>query len=278
MIFFLIQYKRNPSDLNDESKKKYVPPQASSYQPDLSCQPGPSYQLAQMNEPGQFSSCQLILDPLDVHHSSSVMVDHVSEGTIPRKTSPSNTTLEKRTVTVRNKQVMTEKLKEQFIAAKDPPNLITIPVAGKETGVCSTKPLKKGDFVCIYHGKVLSNKQANKLHKSRGKGPSYMFWFPSVHGRECIDAKYSTRIGRFINHASADTADFRRLHPRINIPRIYANLNYHYTGRIVYFTASRDIAAFEELLWDYGEKDKDVIAENQWLACCDHHYPPVVPD
>ena len=76
--------------------------------------------------------------------------------------------------------------------------------------------------------------------------------YKTAQEKKCINVKYIMRIGRFINHACADTVEFRRLHRPINITPIYANLEYvifthHLHDPIVYFKTACDIAAFEEL-------------------------------
>ena len=69
----------------------------------------------------------------------------------------------------------------------------------------------------------------------------------------CIDATTEDEtFGRLINHGKKDANLVMKVFLVNNAPRVV-------------FLASRDIAIGDELLYDYGEKRKEVLQENPWL-------------
>ena len=68
-----------------------------------------------------------------------------------------------------------------------------------------------------------------------------------------IDATKETKyLGRLVNHS--------RKRPNMKVKRLEVD------GRPrIFFVAIENIRAGEELLYDYGETDKDIIAANPWL-------------
>lgn len=136
-------------------------------------------------------------------------------------------------------------------------------------GVRCRSDVSRNAFVCEYAGELISEARAQDRESEYEREiPSpgcYMFYFVHSAKRLCID---STRVpaddvscgallfgyGRYINHA-----------------RKRANL----VGKVVVdskgrprlcFFAKRSISANEELLIDYGDRDRENIKANPWLA------------
>ena len=81
-----------------------------------------------------------------------------------------------------------------------------------------------------------------------------MYYFIWNDHHWCVDAtKPSSRFGRLINHS--------RKFPNCKT-QIFV---YQKKPRLI-FIALRDIKPNEELLYDYGEKDKIAIKAHPWLA------------
>lgn len=69
-----------------------------------------------------------------------------------------------------------------------------------------------------------------------------------------VDAtKETDRLGRLINHSKTGNCQ-TKLHPIDGTPHLI-------------LVASKDIAADEELLYDYGDRSKDSILAHPWLKC-----------
>lgn len=74
--------------------------------------------------------------------------------------------------------------------------------------------------------------------------------FPSIYS---VDAtKESDRLGRLLNHSRTDANCATRLVSIKDKPYLILE-------------TVRDVKAGEELLYDYGERSKDVLQHHQWL-------------
>ncbi|KAF5275890.1 hypothetical protein FQR65_LT04129 [Abscondita terminalis] len=100
--------------------------------------------------------------------------------------------------------------------------------------------IAKGSFVCEYIGEIITDVEADKREDD-----SYVFDLDSRDSDAfCIDAKRYGNFARFINHSCDSNLVPIRVfieHQDIRFPRIA-------------FFANRDIAAEEELSFDYGER------------------------
>ena len=128
----------------------------------------------------------------------------------------------------------------------------------KGRGVRCVRPINVNELVCEYRGELLETTDA--LHREALSSGSYMFFF-SVHdrglwrGEWCLDATLTeTGKGRLLNHS--------RLAPNLRPRLLYVPGT---PPRIAFF-ATRNIAANEELLFDYGDDDHEAIAACPWLA------------
>lgn len=90
-------------------------------------------------------------------------------------------------------------------------------------------------------------------YEKEGAG-CYMYYFEWNKMKLCVDAtKPTQRIGRLINHSRKAPNCKTRLYIYNNQPHLI-------------FVALRDIEPNEELLYDYGERDRHAIEAHPWLA------------
>ncbi|XP_033121220.1 uncharacterized protein LOC117120307 isoform X2 [Anneissia japonica] len=119
-------------------------------------------------------------------------------------------------------------------------------------GLRALQKIPKGTFVCEYAGELISDAEAD-----RRQDDSYLFDLDNREGDVyCIDARYYGNISRFINHLCE---------PNIVPVRIFVDHHDLRFPRIVFFT-SRDVNAYEELGFDYG--DKFWAIKSKYFNCC----------
>ena len=136
-------------------------------------------------------------------------------------------------------------------------------VSGNEKGMglFAKKTVKKGTVVVDYHGKLLSyaDGHANYLADTSSKN-AYMYCFQHGSNKYCLDACdphcccHPTKIlkGRLINHSSLRA----NLKPKVET----------FEGRpVLLFQAVRDIAPFEELLFDYKCNGDPHSLQEDWM-------------
>ena len=81
----------------------------------------------------------------------------------------------------------------------------------------------------------------------------FVFFFRWNDKKFCIDAtEPSENLGRMINHS--------RKKPNVKPKVIGIDGVPH-----IYFVCCCEISVGDEVLWDYGETDRDVIKENPWI-------------
>ncbi|XP_059482836.1 histone-lysine N-methyltransferase EHMT2 isoform X2 [Neocloeon triangulifer] len=111
---------------------------------------------------------------------------------------------------------------------------------GKGWGVRTLRPIPKGAYVCEYIGEVITDCEADSREDD-----SYLFDLDNREGETyCIDARKYGNIARFINHMCT---------PNLMPVKVFIDHQDLKFPRIALF-ANRDIAADEELGFDYGEK------------------------
>lgn len=122
---------------------------------------------------------------------------------------------------------------------------------GKGWGVRTLKSIPKGSFICEYVGEVITDLDAD--HRD---DDSYLFDLDSRdNDTYCLDARYYGNVSRFINHlCDANLVPVKVFvdHHDLKFPRIA-------------FFSSRDIQAFEELGFDYGDKFWRI--KSKWFHC-----------
>ncbi|XP_075390675.1 N-lysine methyltransferase KMT5A isoform X2 [Tenrec ecaudatus] len=128
-------------------------------------------------------------------------------------------------------------------------------IDGKGRGVIATKQFLRGEFVVEYHGDLIEITDAKKREAVYAQDPStgcYMYYFQYLSKTYCVDATRETdRLGRLINHSKCGNCQ-TKLHDIDGVPHLI-------------LVASRDIAAGEELLYDYGDRSKASIEAYPWL-------------
>ncbi|XP_055693327.1 histone-lysine N-methyltransferase EHMT2 [Lutzomyia longipalpis] len=106
----------------------------------------------------------------------------------------------------------------------------------KEWGVRCLKEIPKGTFIAEYIGEMLSNADAD-----RRPDDSYFFGFDL--SEYCIDANFFGNVSRFFNHSC---------NPNMVPIRVYFEHHDLRFPKIAFFS-TRDIAAKDELTFDYGK-------------------------
>lgn len=111
---------------------------------------------------------------------------------------------------------------------------------GRGWGVRTLMDIPKGTFVCEYVGELISDSEADIREDD-----SYLFDLDNKDGDTyCIDARKYGNISRFINHLCE---------PNLVPVKVFVEHQDLRFPRICLFS-SKDIAAYEELGFDYGEK------------------------
>jgi histone-lysine N-methyltransferase SETD8 len=129
--------------------------------------------------------------------------------------------------------------------------------ANKGRGVFTLDTFSKGDIILEYCGDLISEKEGLRREDIALRDPSntvsYLYFFKALDKYWCLDATEETgRKARLINHS--------RLNPNVK-PKVVI-----YNGRPrLIFIATCDIPKDTELLYDYGERRKDIIERCEWL-------------
>lgn len=128
------------------------------------------------------------------------------------------------------------------------PLVITRFANGKGWGVRAAEPIRKGTFIELYLGEVITSEEANRrfLANSEGGHANYLFdldffFEPGIESVYTIDANQNGNISHFFNH-SCD--------PNLCVHPCFIDTWDPYLHQIAFF-AQRDIKAGEELCFDY---------------------------
>ena len=116
-------------------------------------------------------------------------------------------------------------------------------------GVFALQDIAEGEVIIEYTGQVISWQEAQERHPHDPKQPNHTFYF-HVDENHVIDAKVGGNSARWINHSCN--------------PNCFAD---EQDGRI-FITALRNIAAGEELNYDYG-----LIIEERYTKKLKAEYP-----
>lgn len=124
----------------------------------------------------------------------------------------------------------------------------------KGRGVFTTETFKKGRVVCFYGGELITKQEGLQRETHYALGGNYLFYFNLGSKSHCIDANCdSGDVGRLINHSITDA----------NLKPEAALIDNKAT---VYFVCKEDIQCGSELLYDYGDRRKEVLEKEPWLA------------
>jgi len=111
-------------------------------------------------------------------------------------------------------------------------------------GGLATRPIRKGTRIIEYLGERISHDEADKRYDDTGMGRHHTFLF-SIDTKIVIDAAVNGNEARFINHSCAPNCEAIDERKRI------------------YIEAIRDIAAGEELTYDYAY-ERDGTEDEEW--------------
>jgi len=128
---------------------------------------------------------------------------------------------------------------------------------GKGRGVVTTRDRVKGEFVVEYAGDIINLEDANNREAEYSgdvtKG-CYMYYFKYQDAPYCVDGTAETgRLGRLLNHSCVQP----------NLQTKIVSLDDH--PRLI-LVAKHDIAKGTELVYDYGDRDKETIKAHPWLS------------
>ena len=132
----------------------------------------------------------------------------------------------------------------------------------KGGGVRTLEDIEPNKFVVVYKGELLKGSKLKEREAYYTANPSktgcYLFYFKHNEVRYCVDGttdRGNDGFGRMINHSQKK--DKMNLKPVIVVTE--QGVPY------IVFYSSRAIAKGEELLFDYGERNKLAVKFNPWL-------------
>ena len=120
-------------------------------------------------------------------------------------------------------------------------------------GLIASQPFKKDDVLVDYHGKVVTNINADQYCLQPGVLNEYVLQIAGPPGRltdasneECLLNKWNAYLGRLAYHATQKKNEANMKMVEVVLSSISA--------KIVILKARRDIATFEKLRYDHGDK------------------------
>lgn len=124
----------------------------------------------------------------------------------------------------------------------------------KQWGICATKPFVTGEFICEYIGRRVQQLDEINALKDDTSGSFYRCFYNRCNKSVlCIDGdKESHHLGRLINHS--------RKNPNAKMVALDIDSNIH-----LVLVARSAIQVGEEILYDYGERRKELISLYPWL-------------
>jgi histone-lysine N-methyltransferase SETD8 len=127
----------------------------------------------------------------------------------------------------------------------------------KGRGVFATQCFERGQFLCEYAGETISYKVAKKREEIYAADKSigcYMYFFEYKSKQYCVDATAETdRLGRLFNHSKLGGNCHTKIFEINSRPHLI-------------IVASRNIEVGEELMYDYGDRNKCSLESHPWLA------------
>ena len=178
-------------------------------------------------------------------------------GDEPNSTNPILTTRRnplRRTIKEMDLEKMTQL--DKILSIPDNERNLEVFQAGKKKGrgVRATQQFSKNSVITEYKGKILEDKEGKEKYKKYTElDGSFLLSFKFEGKKYWCDATPETEdLGRLINHGIKD-ANTKVKPMRIN-------------GKIrLVIEAIKQIEPNEELLYDYGERDPEVLKSNPWL-------------
>ncbi|CAG9104333.1 unnamed protein product [Plutella xylostella] len=163
----------------------------------------------------------------------------------------------RRSVRKTSKCVMAEKMRDLERAIRDQreDGLTVAYFEGKGRGIIATRAFCRGQFVVEYAGELVGLSEARDRELKYAQDPEagcYMYYFRHGDQQYCIDATAeSGRLGRLVNHSRNGNLATKALW--VDGPRLV-------------LLAAHDIAAGEELTYDYGDRSRESLRHHPWLA------------
>ncbi|CAK8672602.1 histone-lysine N-methyltransferase set-1-like [Clavelina lepadiformis] len=140
-------------------------------------------------------------------------------------------------------------------------SLKVVEFTSKGRGVIANRNISHGEFVVEYAGDLITWPEAKDRELEYALDSSigcYMYYFTSRGQNYCIDATAeSGRLGRLLNHSRKNPNCHTRL---VWIPDGIGEQRPH-----LVIMAKRDIDKDEELLYDYGDRDRAALQVHPWL-------------
>ena len=157
----------------------------------------------------------------------------------------------------------TKKLRQQqreiILEQREPENFQIRKHRTRGRCVHAKKFYEKGEPIVEYKGKILTNDEAIRLHRTLKSDPnkgSFIAWFPWKEKMIAVDAteEVDNENGRLLNHARGG----RKENCKATV------IDYQKEPRVL-LVANRVILPGEELCWDYGERNQEVLKDLPWL-------------
>lgn len=123
-------------------------------------------------------------------------------------------------------------------------------------GCYTLKKFLKGDLLLEYKGERVSRQESDsreKKYAEKGKG-CYRYCFRHDEREIVIDPTMQTiHMARYCNHSKKNANAKMETRVLENVPRAF-------------LFATKEILVGEEILWDYGDRNKEVLLQNPWLC------------
>lgn len=122
------------------------------------------------------------------------------------------------------------------------------------TGVFAARDIPAGTTIFEYHGARISQEEADNMPSADPDDPFHTFFF-SLSSGEIIDGAQGGNDARWINHSCEPNCEAQE----------------NDDGTRVYIVALQDIAAGEELLYDYGlviDEEMSDELQQQYRCLC----------
>ena len=119
-------------------------------------------------------------------------------------------------------------------------------------GVYAIQPIKTGERLLEYKGKIITWRQAQNRHPHDPSQPNHTFYFHLDDGH-VIDGKYQGNSAKWVNHSCKP------------------NLEAEQDGKRVFLKALRDINIDEELFYDYAlmiDARKTAKLKSEYACLC----------
>ena len=129
------------------------------------------------------------------------------------------------------------------------PSICDVHVKGLGRGVVTTFNVEKGEILVDYHGEEIKGMSCEEYLDIPGNQSEYLFQISQKHlvdaSKEICDEHPNNRcLGRLFNHRSSKEA---------NVKPVLVNIAQN--KDVLVMVAKTDIAAFQELRFDYGDEE-----------------------